>query len=235
MMKKQLPTEYVNTRREYIIFKNDCGVTDHVRNGTVYESHIFQYIQNNLNVAGTTIIDIGGNLGFHTLEFADMVGPDGEVFSFEPQKLIYYQLCGNVILNGFKNVTTYNVALSDENTTLKMENLQYTSEKTINIGNAHLNAWTHSGYNLVEVKKLDDYTFHKPVSIIKIDVQGHEPNVLDGAINTINIHRPIIFVEIEQDQLSIYGKNEEDVVSRLRNLNYELRKLGVVDYAALPV
>lgn len=234
IINKQLPIEYINKRREYIIFKNDCGVTDHVKTGTIYEAHIFKYIRDNLNVLNTTIIDIGANLGFHTLEFADMVGPKGEVVSFEPQKLIYYQLCGNIMLNGFKNVTAHNIALSDENTILKMENLQYTSDDTINIGNAHLDAWTQTGHNLVTVKKLDDYKFVEQVSIIKVDVQGYEPKVLDGAINTINTHRPIIFIEIEQDQLSIYGKTEDDVLSRLRNLTYKIEKIGAVDYVALP-
>ena len=83
-------------------------------------------------------------------EVADLVD-GGKVISLEPQKLVYYQLCGNIILNGYDNITAHNIALSDEHTNLKMENLQYHSDDTINIGNAHLDACTHLAYNMVDV------------------------------------------------------------------------------------
>ena len=231
---KKLPTEYVNVNnKEYILFKNDCGVTDVTRQGGVYEEHIFQYIRNNINIEGKNIIDIGANFGSHSLQFADLVGADGHVYSFEPQKLIFYQLAGNIILNGYDNITAYNIALSDESTTLLMENLDYYSKNTINIGNAHLNAYTVHASNVVKVEPLDFYKF-KNVGIIKIDVQGYEPKVLDGAIATIQENRPIIFIEVELDQLSIYKFNEEDIFSRLKSLNYTLEKIATVDYVAIP-
>jgi FkbM family methyltransferase len=234
---KRLPIEYVNTRKDYILFKNDCGVTDMARNGGIYEHYIFDYIKNNIDINGKTIIDIGANFGFHTLEFADLVGEYGKVISFEPQKLIYYQLCGNIILNGYDNITAYNVALSNEATTLKMENLNYHSDSTINIGNAHLNAYTDLAYNHVEVRPLDSYEFEN-VAVLKIDVQGYEPNVLDGAINTIKKHKPIIFIEVELPQLQVYNLKEQDVFQRLENLGYTYKKVieadHLVDYVAIP-
>jgi len=234
---KRLPTEYIETRKEYILFKNDCGVSDMARNGGIYEHYIFDYIKNNIDINGKTIIDIGANFGFHTLEFADLVGECGKVISFEPQKLIYYQLCGNIILNGYDNVTAYNVALGNETTTLKMENLNYHSDNTINIGNAHLNAYTDLAYNDVEVRPLDSYEF-EDVAVLKIDVQGYEPKVLDGAIETIKKHKPIIFIEVEAPQLQIYGWNESDVFGRLDALGYEYKKVidaaHLVDYIAIP-
>jgi FkbM family methyltransferase len=69
-----------------------------------------------------------------------------------------------------------------------MENLQYHSTDTINIGNAHLDAYYGSGYNDVEVRPLDSYEFEN-VAVLKIDVQGYEPKVLDGAIQTIKKHK----------------------------------------------
>ena len=234
---KKLPIEIVDTRKKYVLFKNDCGVTDMARRGGVYEHYIFDYIKNNLNVNGKTIIDIGANFGFHSMEFADLVGEKGKVISFEPQKLVYYQLCANTIINGYDNITNYNIALSDEVTTLKMENLDYHSENTINIGNAHLNAYTDLAYNEVDVKPLDSFQFEN-VAVLKIDVQGYEPKVLDGAIQTITKHKPIIFIEVEKPQLQIYGWTENDVFSRLDSLGYEYKKVidaeHLVDYIAIP-
>jgi FkbM family methyltransferase len=233
---RRLPTEYIKTRKEYIIFKNDCGVSDMTRKGGIYEHYIFDYIRDNVDIKGKTIIDVGANFGFHTLEFADLVD-DGKVISFEPQKLVYYQLCGNIILNGYDNITAHNIALSDEHTNLKMENLQYHSDTTINIGNAHLDAYYGSGYNNVEVRPLDSYEF-EDVAVLKIDVQGYEPKVLDGAVETIKKHKPIIFIEVEVPQLQIYGWTETDVFSRLDALGYEYKKVidaeHLVDYIAIP-
>ena len=234
---KKLPIEIVDSRKKYVLFKNDCGVSDMARRGGVYEHYIFDYIKNNLNVDGKTIIDIGANFGFHSMEFADLVGENGKVISFEPQRLVYYQLCANTLINGYDNITSHNLALSDEVTRLKMENLDYHSENTINIGNAHLNAYTHLAYNEVDVKPLDSFQFEN-VAVIKIDVQGFEPKVLDGAIQTILKHKPVIFIEVEIPQLQVYGWTKEDVFQRLEKLGYEFKKVieadHLVDYVAVP-
>ena len=233
---KKLPVSYYKNRREFIIFDNDCGVSDMARKGGIYEHYIFDYIREKIDIKGKNIIDIGANFGFHTLEFAELVG-DGHVFSFEPQKLVYYQLCGNIILNGFDNVTAFNEALSDEFDKLRMENLQYHSTDTINIGNAHLNAYADISYNEVIVRPLDSYNFEN-VSVIKIDVQGYEPKVLDGAKETINKHKPTIFIEVEAPQLMVYGMEEKDIFERLDALGYEYKKTidaaHLVDYVATP-
>lgn len=235
---KKLPVEIVETDKKYILFKNDCGVTDMTKKGGVYEQYIYDYIKKHIpNLVGKTIIDIGANFGCHTLRFADLVGSQGKVFSFEPQKIIYYQLCGNTIINGYDNITNYNIALGNKNEILKMENRDYHSLETINIGDSHLNAYTNLAYNEVEVKKLDDFKFEN-VAIIKIDVQGYEPDVLDGAIETITKNKPIIFIEIEEPQLNIYGYTSHDIYYRLNNLNYEVKKIidadHLVDYVATP-
>lgn len=232
----KLPIEYINARKKYILFKNDCGVTDMTRRGGLYEDYIFKYIENNINVKNTNIIDIGANFGLHTLEFAEMV-ENGKVYSFEPQRLVYYQLCGNIILNGYDNIYAENIAIGNSKSILKMENPNYASEETINIGNSHLNAYTENGFNYVNVEKLDSFNINN-VSVIKIDVQGYEPNVLDGSINTIINNKPIIFIEVELPQLQIYGYNESDIFKRLDSLDYTYQKVidadHLVDYVAIP-
>ena len=75
----KLPIEYIENRKKYILFKNDCGVSDMTRRGGIYEHYIFDYIRNNIDVKGKTIIDVGANFGFHTLEFADLVVDAGNL------------------------------------------------------------------------------------------------------------------------------------------------------------
>jgi FkbM family methyltransferase len=236
MKTKILPIEFVSTRKKYVLFKNDCGVTDVVRNGGIYENYIFDFIKDNIKVEGKNIIDIGANLGFHSLEFADLVGDTGIVYAFEPQRLIYYQLCSNIILNGYDNIYAYNVALGDRNEVVLIENADYYSNETINIGNAHINAFTNNHNNKTQLVKLDDYNF-KDISIIKIDVQGYEPYVIDGAVNTIIQNQPFIFIEVEYPQLQVYGFTVDDVFNRLVKLGYTIKKIknetNIVDYVGI--
>lgn len=235
-MARKLPVEYVQTRKNYILFKNDCGVTDMTRRGGIYEHYIHDYIRDNVYTNNKNIIDIGANFGFHTLEFADVVG-EGMVYAFEPQRVVYYQLCANALLNGYSNITAYNIALGDHSNFLQMENPDYFNEDTINIGNAHLNAYTQK-YNIVEVRTLDSYKFSN-VAVIKIDVQGYEPFVLDGAKETIRNNRPVIFIEVEEPQLNIYGFTGNDIFKRLTAMGYTFEKVinadHLVDYVAKPI
>lgn len=219
----RLTTDLIIGRRRYILLRNDVGVTTVVRRGDIYENHIFEHIKNNSGIHGKNVIDIGANLGAHTLEFADIVG-DGKVYSFEPQQLIYYQLCGNIIINGFANVIAHNVALGNECKTVKIQNVDYFSSSPVNIGDSHIDAWVNKGYNEVTMRTLDSYQYQN-VSVLKIDVQGYEPRVLDGAIDTIMRNRPIIFIEVEPPQLKIYGYEAQDVFTRLEKLGYSYRKL----------
>ena len=231
----KIKTEFVDTRKKYILLKNDIGVTDFAREGRIYEEYMYDYITKYVETKNTTIVDVGANLGFHTLEFADLV-ENGQVFAFEPQKIVYYQLCGNIILNGFTNVTAYNFGVGNSNKKIRVENQDYSASEKLNIGNTHLDAFTHAGYNEVDLVKLDDFKFNN-LSIIKIDVQGYEVEVLKGAINTINEHRPVIFIEIEPPQLAIYNKTKEDVLNVLNQLNYKVEKIheyAVYDYVATP-
>lgn len=234
---KSLPTEIVSSRKKYVLFKNDCGVTDVARKGGIYEPHIFDFIRYNLKVESKNIIDVGANFGFHSLEFADMVGNSGTVYAFEPQRLIYYQLCANIIINGYDNINAYNVAIGDRSDSVLIENPDYYSSETINIGNSHINAYTDNHNNVVKLKKLDDYNFNN-VHVIKIDVQGYEPYVIRGATNTIKQNQPFIFIEIEPPQLQIYGFTETDVFNELSKLGYSLKKIKnethIVDYIAIP-
>ena len=68
------------------------------------------HVAGQILTAGAIAIDVGANIGTHTVGFARSVGPRGLVIAFEPQRLVYQTLCGNVALNGLTNVSTMQAA-----------------------------------------------------------------------------------------------------------------------------
>jgi FkbM family methyltransferase len=213
--------------RKYILFPNDNAVTSCLINGSIYEPYYFDFISDNLiSLDGMEIIDIGANNGHFTVEFAQYVGDTGKVRSFEPQRIIFQQLCGNVFLNGLDNVYTYNVALGDKVGITNVEKPNYFDSGYVNFGDVHILESTDENVEKVEIKTVDSYEFEN-VGLIKIDAQGFESYILSGATNTINKYRPYIFIEIEDDQLKKYGFSEQSLIDQIEKMGYIVRRFHI--------
>lgn len=232
----------IQSIRKYILFPKDNAVTSSLINGWIYEPYMFRFISDNMiDLENTEIIDIGANNGHFSIEFAHYVGDKGKVYSFEPQRIIYQQLCGNIFLNGLDNVYAYNVALGDENKMTNIESVDYFKEGEINLGDIHIS----DDGETVEMKRLDNYEF-KNLSVIKIDVQGYEPFVIDGAKETLKKHRPFIFIEIEDDQLKKFNSSESELIEKLEEQGYVVKQFQIgipyqtvsgkcLDYVCIPI
>jgi FkbM family methyltransferase len=149
---------------------------------------------------GTDILDIGANIGTHTLLFSEI----GPVHSFEP--LYHAVVTQNVKSNSLKNpVKVYPYALSDEAQVRNMYLPRRMPHGLKNYGGSsmHLNETAaHSSTPVpVECKTLDE-VYNGVPSVIKMDVENHEPYVLRGAINTIKTHKPAIIIEISNYETS---------------------------------
>jgi FkbM family methyltransferase len=233
---RKLPIEIVNGfHNRMMLFKNDCGLSDVIRGGGLYESYIFDWIQkNNIKTEGTRIIDVGANVGNHTLEFAHLVGETGQVYAFEAQRIVYYMLCGNIAMNGFENIHAFNFAIGDQNDTIvSIETPDFHSKETINVGSMHVKKRISLGDSIAEVRTVDSFGLDN-TSIMKIDVEGFEPFVLDGAKDTILNCKPIIFIEIWDANLNFHGFTPGDVYDRLDDLGYDCHNLAGIDFVAVP-
>lgn len=220
---KKDPLNGFNTNQlAYALFPNDNAVSSSIINGWQYESYMFDFLTKNLIITeGRTIVDVGANNGNFAVDFAHLVGGDGKVYSFEPQRIIYYQLCTNVFLNGLTNVYCHNVAIGDSNKFVMIEKPNYLEKNNgVNFGAAEV---VEKNGELVECKMLDHYNF-EDVSFIKIDVQGYESFVIDGAIHTINKHRPYLFVEFEDHLLKKQGSSEQELKSKIESLGYVVKQ-----------
>ena len=139
---------------------------------------------------GATVIDVGANIGTHTVAFAKMVGPTGQVVAFEPQRVVHQMLCGNVALNGLGNVVALHAAVADRAGHVRIPAPDPSSE--INFGAIALST-TDEG-EIVEAMPIDALEL-PACRLLKIDVEGMEPDVIEGAKKTIARCEPALFVE----------------------------------------
>jgi len=91
---------------------------------------------NNFLRPGMTVVDVGANIGVHTVYFALTVGPSGHVLAFEPQRILYQILCGNVALNQHGNVVALNAGLGAQSGTILVPRIDYA--RTGNFGGLSL-------------------------------------------------------------------------------------------------
>jgi FkbM family methyltransferase len=205
----------------YALFPKDNAVSSSIIEGWQYEPYLFEFLKKNqIETLGKEIIDIGGNNGSFAIDFAHLVGDNGKVFTFEPQRIIFQQLCCNLFLNGITNVYAKNIAIGDKNEIVKIEIPNYFDEGDVNFGAAEIQL-DDKGED-IECKRLDDFTFDDVV-IIKIDVQGYENNVILGAQETIKKHRPYIFIEFENHLLEKFGTNEDELREKIESLKYVMK------------
>jgi FkbM family methyltransferase len=139
---------------------------------------------------GDVVLDVGANIGTHTVFFAKKVTEVGLVFAFEPQRLIFQTLCGNVALNGLTNVVTFQAAVGSERSQLVFPPID--PRVKYNFGAV---AGATSGVGeAVDVVPIDELGLPR-CTLIKVDVEGMEAKVVAGARETIERCRPALFLE----------------------------------------
>ena len=143
------------------------------------------------------ILDIGANIGTHTIYFARQVTDHGCVFAFEPQHLIFQNLCANIALNALTNVIVRQQAVGNRNETIRLP--IFDPRRDRNFGAISMAG--HATGEPVKVIRIDDLRLER-CNLIKVDVEGMERDVLEGGRETIAKHRPILFVENNTEERS---------------------------------
>jgi FkbM family methyltransferase len=146
--------------------------------------------------AGDVVVDVGANIGCHTVPLAQMVGESGRVYAFEPQRWPFMLLCANAMNNGLLNVHPYQCGVGAECGTIDVPEMPL--DVPVNSGAVNLRAEHESETHRVPLVTLDSLDLRP--RFIKIDVEGMEPDVLRGAESTIRKCRPILYVENDRDE-----------------------------------
>jgi FkbM family methyltransferase len=189
-----------------------------------FERSTFQRYRRHLR-PGAVAVDIGANIGAHTLPLAMLVGPSGRVLAFEPTVYAHAKLCANIALN------------SDLSTRIAAEQMMLTATESESAPPSLPSSWplvhavsrdeVHGGVPKSTVGaragSLDSYLATRGierVDFIKLDVDGYECTVLDGSAKTLARDRPILAFELAPDTLAGSGQSALGLLSRLFDLGY---------------
>ncbi|PWC57551.1 methyltransferase [Azospirillum sp. TSH7] len=150
--------------------------------------------------AGDRVIDVGANIGAHTVALARLVGPTGRVLALEPIDANHRLLCGNLALNGLDWADGMLAAAGAADGVLHLAGVAMDAEG--NYGALSLDAL--AGDRPVPVHRLDGLAPDGAgrIRLIKIDVEGMEAEVLEGARGLIARDRPVLYVENDRPDKS---------------------------------
>lgn len=190
-----------------------------------YEPHIEALFECLLE-PGDTAVDVGANVGVHTLSLARIVGPSGKVFAFEPNPGVTKRLRQNIELNGFSHVRVDGRALGDRAAQGALRVPAAGSAEACNLGMASLVA-LETAHDLVEVDVVpfDAATGEigiDRIDLVKIDVQGYEVPALRGMARAVERFRPAIIFEYEDWAWGATGCRLGDALTMFRQCDYEV-------------
>jgi len=145
---------------------------------------------------GMVVLDVGANIGQHTVFFARAVGAKGSILAFEPQRLFFQTLCANVALNSLTKVYTHQAAVGAESAPGSVA-VPVRSPWIENHNFSALPLWadySQEACETIDMIAIDDLHLSR-CDFMKIEVVGMEEDVIRGAVRTIQRLKPVLYVE----------------------------------------
>ncbi len=160
---------------------------------------------------GHVVVEVGANIGAHTVALAQQAGLTGLVLAFEPQRIVFQTLCANMALNSIPNVHCLQNAVGAAPGLIKIPLLDY--GKPNNFGGLALGSWQTG--EQVTVVTIDSFNLQQ-CNFIKMDVEGMEEDALRGAAQTIQRHKPVLYVENDKAEKS------ESLIRYIDSIGYNM-------------
>jgi FkbM family methyltransferase len=203
-----------------------------IKNYKVWEYHLYE-IYSQMIDKNYYCVDAGANLGFHSIQFGRL---GKKVYSFEPQRYIFNQLSANILFNDLDNIIdAYRVGLGNKEDKKQIWNIEHENwvgGGSHNWGGRGIIQNNYGGErairneirdeDIIDIITLDSLNIPK-CDLMKIDVQGYEYYLLEGANILINKFKPVIFLEnpIAGEDMDSSSKVKEYLV----NMGYEFYRI----------
>lgn len=226
--------KYHNDDNVYFSVYSNCPLSNVLKNGEIYEPHLHKIFEKYINKE-SIVIEGGCHIGSHSVKLSKLAKI---LYCFEPLPESNKLLKKNLLINDCINVIVSNYGLSDSISKTKFGWIPLG-----NIGGSGLidnpmgkPEWIENDEDNVDVEliTIDSLNLDK-LDFIKLDVEGYESKVINGALNTIKKFRPIITVECWSDHYGNidveYTKNNFNM---LIDINYTLKHVKSSDWLFLP-
>ncbi len=232
----------------FCLFKNNDLIGEALRkNGVFAEKEVNLAIHFAKSLPGSTVLDIGSNIGAFAVPLANRLmefGAGISIHCYEPQRTVFMQLCTNIFINRITNVYTHNVALGQQKEKISIPVLDFEKSKNpggfsvdplvrenlILSGEAGVTAMNYysNRFEMVNQVPLDSISFDQPIAFIKLDVEGHELECLKGAVKTLKDNSfPPIVLEDWGSKFDWYREKSFKLRAYLtKELGYVLSSLG---------
>jgi FkbM family methyltransferase len=192
-----------------------------------YEQDEIRFVRRVLE-HGDSAIDVGGHIGFFTMQMAAMVGSGGRVYAFEPFDANADLLERSIAENAFGDRILFQraaagAASGTATLTFPVETLNSGGAYLLRNGTAPL---AGNQKKAVPVVALDTLEMRRPIRFIKMDVEGAEPQVIRGATRLLKEDRPVILSELHPTQLArASGVTADEFLAEMQALGYRAHQI----------
>lgn len=174
---------------------------------------------------GDTVIDVGAHIGYFTLFLAELVGPHGQVYSFEPDARARSFLARSISGSGMDWIDVSPFALATGRGSVKFFLAKGLGSSSAVKSVQQLDA-EETAIQTVSLDELvDQGSVAGPIRVVKIDVEGYELDAIRGMAKVLREHRPVMVVEVNQEMLHARGESPASLFALLTSLDYRLEAL----------
>lgn len=182
---------------------------------------------------GATILDIGAQFGYFSLIAGKLVGKKGKVYAFEPVPSNFELLVRNIQMNKSSNlIQPIQKAVGEKQGEVKFFVYRDSDSHSMY---RHPTAFVRETIS-VDCVAIDEFLKGRPVDVIKMDVEGHEPYALGGMRKTISKNKNLVlFTEFAPAYLQRAGVEPKDYLKKLQELGFTIRLIDEVSYSLKPI
>lgn len=213
-------SEIEQTPEGYWVIKGESHLNGWVRQSKRLD-HDFGFVSEICShiKRGSLVVDVGANIGDHTIAYIEAAGPHGLVIAYEPHPLAFECLWRNC-----RSSINIRTALGNS-----LGNVSFARDE-MNVGASYI---SYSGTHTValttldsEMHRLSNQIGSRQLSLIKIDCEGYELEILKGARQTILSHKPIMVAELNKGALERAGTSQQEVLDYVQELGYRIQFRG---------
>ena len=168
------------------------------------------------------VVDVGAHVGWVTLPMSSVIVPGGKVLAFEPACVNFWYLARHVSQNKLMNVELYTDLVGDQ----LCDDVLFYERKEVSGMNSLVIKKDHEQYRVTQKHQitLDHFFSHYPLlpQIIKIDVEGAEMKVLQGAIDTLKRCHPWVFLSVHPVEMALLQTSFQALRDLVENIGYRI-------------